>query len=162
MPLDVIILGSGSATPTSQRYPTAQALKIDECVFLIDCAEGTQMQLRRYKVKLQQIKAIFVSHLHGDHVFGLPGLFSSLSMLERTEPLDIFGPPYLEDWLTCQSKFFTSWGFPLHFRTLTAKEPEIIYGDKRITVSCFPLKHSISTYGYLFVENEKPLNIRRI
>jgi len=73
MTFSVTILGSGAATPTSQRYPTAQTLQIDERIFMIDCAEGAQMQLRRYKVKIRQIKAIFISHLHGDHVFGLPG-----------------------------------------------------------------------------------------
>jgi len=161
MTFSVTVLGSGAATPTSGRYPTAQALQIDECVFLIDCAEGAQMRLRRYKIKYRQIRTIFISHLHGDHVFGLPGLLSTLSMLDRTEPLDIFGPPYMEDWLAGQLKYFTPLGFPLIFHTLTGKEPELIYEDKRMTVTCFPLNHRIPTWGYLFREKAGLLNIRK-
>ena len=161
MIFSVTILGSGAAVPTSERYPSAQVLHINECFFLIDCAEGTQMQLRRYKIKLQQIKTVFISHLHGDHVFGLPGFLSSLSMLERTDPLDIYGPPYMENWLLGQLKYFTPLGFPLHFHTLTAKEPEMIYEDKQMTVTCFPLEHRIPTWGFLFREKKKLLNIRK-
>jgi len=161
MIFSVTILGSGAATPTSQRYPTAQTLQIDECVFMIDCAEGAQMQLRRYKIKIQQIRAIFISHLHGDHVFGLPGLLSSMSMLDRTDLLDLYGPPLMEEWLSGQLKYFTPLGFPLIFHTLTAKEPEVIYEDKRMTVTCFPLNHRIPTWGYLFREKAKLLNIRK-
>jgi ribonuclease Z len=161
MTFSVTILGSGAAAPTSQRYPTAQAIQIDEQIYLMDCAEGTQMQLRRYHIKLHQIKAIFISHLHGDHVFGLPGLLSSLSMLDRTEPLDLFVPPHLEEWYTELLSYFTPLGFPLQFHTLTAKEPEIIYENKRMTVTCFPLKHRIPTWGFLFREKEKLLNIQK-
>ncbi|MDR1347894.1 MAG: ribonuclease Z [Prevotellaceae bacterium] len=161
MTFSVTILGSSAAVPTSQRYPTAQALQVDDHFFLVDCAEGTQMQLRRYKIRVQQIRAIFISHLHGDHVFGLPGLLSSLSLLKRTESVDLFGPPYMEDWLRGQLKYFTPLGFPLLFHTLTAEEPEFIYEDKRITVTCFPLKHRVPTWGYLFREKKKLLNIRK-
>ena len=161
MSFSITILGSGAAAPTSQRYPTAQALQAGKKIFLIDCAEGTQMQLRRYRLTIQQIRAIFITHLHGDHVFGLPGLLSSLSMLDRKEPLDLFVPPYLEEWLTAHLKHFTPLGFPLHFHALTAEEPEIIYEDKRISVTCFPLKHRIPTWGFLFREKEKLLNIRK-
>jgi ribonuclease Z len=161
MIFSVTFLGSGAAAPTSQRNPTAQALQVDECISLIDCAEGTQMQLRRYKIRFQQIKAIFISHLHGDHVFGLPGLLSSLSLLDHTEPIDIFGPPFMNDWLTGQLKYFTPLGFPLQIHTLAAKEPERIYENKRMTVTCFPLKHRVPTWGYLFREKEKLLNIRK-
>jgi len=161
MTFSVTILGSGAATPTSQRYPTAQALNINEQIYLVDCAEGAQMQLRRYKIILSRIKAVFISHLHGDHVYGLPGLLSSLSMLDREEPLDLFVPPHLEKWFTEQSSFFTAPGFPLCFHTLTAKEPEMIYENKQITVTCFPLKHRIPTWGFLFREKEKLLNIQK-
>ena len=154
-------MGSGAAAPTSNRYPSAQALQIDERVFLIDCAEGTQMQLRRYKIKLHQIKMIFISHLHGDHVFGLPGLLSTLSMLDRKDALQLFVPPNLEEWLTEHLKYFMPLGFPLQFITITADKPEIILEDKKFTVTCFPLKHRIPTWGYLFREKPKPLNIRK-
>jgi len=161
MSFAVTILGSGAAVPASNRYPSAQALQIDERVFLIDCAEGTQMQLRRYKIKIQQIKSIFISHLHGDHVFGLPGLLSSLSLLERTEPLDIFCPPYLKEWFAGQLKYFTPLDFPVTFHTLENKQQDVIYEDKRFTVSSFPLKHRIPTFGFLFREKQKLLNIRK-
>ena len=161
MTFSVTILGSGAATPTAQRYPTAQAVQIDDRIFMIDCAEGAQMQMRRYHIKMQQIRAIFISHLHGDHVFGLPGLLSSLSMLDRTGPLDLYGPPLMEEWLSGQLKYFTPPGFPLHIHTLTGREPEVIFGDKRVTVTCFPLKHRIPAWGYLFREKEKLLNIRK-
>ena len=161
MTFSVTILGSAAAVPTSQRCPTAQVLQIDEHCFLIDCAEGTQIQLRRYKIRFQQLRAVFISHLHGDHVFGLFGLLSTLSMVERTEPLDLFGPPLLKEWLTGQLKYFTPLGFPLHFHTMTSKTPEVIYEDKRMTVTCFPLKHRIPAWGYLFREKEKLLNIRK-
>ena len=161
MTFSVTILGSAAAAPTSHRHPTAQALQADERFFLIDCAEGTQMQLRRYKFKYQQISAVFISHLHGDHVFGLPGFLSSLSLLDRREPLDLFGPPQLQEWLAGQFRFFTPLGFQLRFNTLQAKAQELIYEDKWVTVTCFPLKHRIPTWGYIFREKEKLLNIRR-
>ena len=168
----ITILGSGAAAPKTNRYPTAQALQVNECVYLIDCAEGAQMQLRRYKVKFQHIKVIFISHLHGDHVYGLLGLLSSMSMLDRTEPLDIFCPPYLDEWFLGQSKYFTPLGFQLNFHILTEPLPyphnkgesyalNVIYEDKNITVSCFPLKHRIPTWGYIFREKPKLLNIRK-
>ncbi len=161
MTFSLTILGSSAALPTSQRFPTAHVLQVDERFFVIDCGEGTQIQLRRFKVKMSQIKAIFISHLHGDHVFGLPGLLSSLSALDRTEPIEIYGPPLLDEWLTNQLKYFTPLNFPIHFRILASKEPELIYENKQITVSCFPLKHRIPTWGYLFREKEKLLNIRK-
>ncbi len=161
MTFSVTILGSGAALPTSQRFPTAQTLQIDDHLFLIDCAEGTQIQLRKFKIKFNQIQAIFISHLHGDHAFGLPGLLSSLSLLDRTKPIEIFGPPLLEEWLSGQLKYFTPLSFPIHYHTLSDKVPTTIYEDKYITVDSFPLKHRIPTWGYLFKEKAKPLNIRK-
>ena len=161
MSFRVTILGSGAATPMSNRYPSAQAVQIDERVFLVDCAEGAQMQLRRFKIKIQRLKAIFISHLHGDHVFGLPGLLSSLSMLGHAEPLEIFGPPDMKEWYNGQLKYFTPPEFPVKFHTITSRKPEEIYEDKRFTVTCFPLKHRVPAWGYLFREKPKLLNIRR-
>ncbi len=161
MTFSVTILGSGAALPTTQRFPTVQVLQSGERIYVIDCAEGMQMQFRRYYLKFNQIRSIFISHLHGDHVFGLPGLLSSLSLLDRTEPIEIFGPPMLEDWLMGQLKYFVPLSFPIHFHSLTTKEPAVIYEDKQLTVTCFPLKHRIPTWGYLFREKAKLLNIRK-
>ena len=161
MIFSLTILGSSAALPTSQRFPTAQVLQVDERFFLIDCAEGTQMQLRRFKVKFNQIKAIFISHLHGDHMFGLPGLLSSLSALERSEPMEIFGPPLLKEWLNDVLKYFKPINFPLIFHTLTSKEPELIYENKHIKVTCFPLVHRVPSWGFLFRETPKLLNIKK-
>ena len=104
MSYELLILGCGSATPTSKRNPTAQLLKMRERFFLIDCGEGTQQQLRRFKVKFSRINHIFISHLHGDHYFGLPGLLSSFHLLNRTNDLHLYGPPALEEVLNAVFK----------------------------------------------------------
>lgn len=161
MIFSVTVLGSGAALPTSQRFPSAQVLQVGERLFLIDCAEGTQIQLRRFKIRFNQIRAIFITHLHGDHVFGLPGLLSSLGLSGRTEPVDIFGPPFLKEWLTAAGKYFVPTGFPVSVHTMDAREPTTIYEDKQITVACFPLKHRVPTWGYMFREKPKLLNIRK-
>ncbi|MDR1673479.1 MAG: ribonuclease Z [Bacteroidales bacterium] len=157
----VTVLGSNAALPTLQRFSSAQWLQSGEQAYLIDCAEGTQIQLRRFHLKSAALKAIFISHLHGDHVFGLPGLLSSLSLLDRAEPLDIFGPLQMEEWLTGHLKHFLPLSFPVRIHHTTADEPMIIHEDKCLTVTCFPLKHRIPTWGYLFRERKNPLHIRK-
>ena len=161
MTFSVTILGSGAALPTTQRFPTSQVVQSGERLYMIDCAEGTQIQFRRYHLKFSQLRSVFISHLHGDHVFGLPGLLSTLSLSGRTEPMEIYGPPHLEGWLSGQMKYFTPLSFPVHFHTLTFAEPTVVYEDKQLTVTCFPLRHRIPTWGYLFREKEKLLNIRK-
>jgi ribonuclease Z len=157
----VTVLGSSAALPTPRRFSSAQWLQAGEWAYLIDCAEGTQIQWKRFHLKFAALKAVFISHLHGDHVFGLPGLLSSLSLLNRTKPLDIFGPAQMEEWLTEHLKHFSPLSFPIRIHHVTAAEPAVVYEDKQLTVNCFPLKHRIPTWGYLFREQMKPLRIRK-
>ena len=109
MQFQITILGCGAATPTSRHKPTAQVVNVHDKYFLIDCGEGTQMQLRKYKVKMQRIQAIFISHLHGDHFFGLIGLLSTYNLLGRKTPLTIYGPPGLEEVIRLQFKVSESY-----------------------------------------------------
>jgi len=153
MGLDLIILGAASATPTSNQYTTAQLLKMREHYFLIDCGEGTQKQLRRSKTKFSRINHIFISHLHGDHFFGLVGLLSTFHLLGRTAPLTIYGPPKLKDIVLTQFRAagtFTS--YPMQFIVTQHKVPQVLLETESYTISSFPLKHRIATTGFLFKE----------
>ena len=159
LPFTLTILGCSSATPTSERNPTAQLLNHGENLFLIDCGEGTQVSLRRMHIHFQRIKHIFISHLHGDHFYGLIGLVSSMHLLGRTKPLHIYGPPMLREILDMQLLASqTTLLYPLEFHATQAETPEIIFEDKQITVSSFPLLHRIPTTGFLF--REKPYERR--
>ena len=156
MGLDLVILGAASATPTSNQYTTAQLLKMREHYFLLDCGEGTQKQLRRSKTKFSRINQIFISHLHGDHFFGLVGLLSTFHLLGRSAPLTIYGPPKLKDIVLTQFRAagtFTS--YPMHFVVTQHKVPQILVETDAYSISSFPLKHRIATTGFLF--QEKPL-----
>lgn len=156
MGLELIVLGASSATPTSNTHTTAQLLKMREQYFLIDCGEGTQKQLRRAKVKFSRINHIFISHLHGDHFFGLVGLLSSFHLLGRTTPMHIYGPPKLKEIILGQFRAagtFTS--YPLHFIATQSETPEILVEEPTYTISSFPLDHRIPTTGFRF--EEKPL-----
>lgn len=128
----------------------------NECC-LIDCGEGTQRQLRKYKIKFSRIKNIFISHLHGDHFFGLIGLISTFSLLNRNSELNIFGPKGLKEIIQLQLKLSKSWiDFPLRFHELSSKESELILETDRIKVHTIPLKHRIYTNGFLFREQTQP------
>lgn len=156
MKLDLVVLGAASATPTSNQYTTAQLLKMREHYFLIDCGEGTQKQLRRSKAKFSRINHIFISHLHGDHFFGLVGLLSSFHLLGRKTPITIYGPPKLKEIILGQFRAagtFTS--YPIQFVATQADQPEVLLETDAYTISSFPLKHRIPTTGFLFAE--KPL-----
>jgi ribonuclease Z len=150
------ILGSSAATPSANRHHTAQVLTIGNQLNLIDCGEGTQMQLIRYKVKHQRICNIFISHLHGDHYFGLFGLLSTMHLQQRSSPLNIFGPPGLAELLTLQFKYAnTFFCFKINFQDLDASAHKLIYEDKFITVHTLPMEHRISCCGFLFREKPK-------
>ncbi|WP_159023433.1 ribonuclease Z [Formosa sp. L2A11] len=151
--MQLTILGCHSATPRISAHQTSQVLEIKNHVFLIDCGEGTQVQLRKYKVKFNRIKHIFISHLHGDHYFGLVGLVSTFRLLTRETDLHIYGPKGLEEVITLQMKLGGSWtNFKLIFHELTSKESKLIYEDDTVEVHTIPLKHRVYTNGFLFKE----------
>ncbi|MUP45489.1 ribonuclease Z [Gramella sp. BOM4] len=153
--MKVSILGCYAATPRSFTNPTSQVLEIKNHLFLIDCGEGTQIQLRRNKVKFSKIRHIFISHLHGDHFYGLVGLISTFRLLNRENELHVYGPKGIKEIITLQLKLANSWtNYPLIFHELQSKESELLYEDSTVTVKTIPLKHRIYTNGFLF--QEKP------
>jgi ribonuclease Z len=150
------ILGSSSATPSANRHHTAQVLTIDNQYHLIDCGEGTQMQLMQYKIKHQRICNIYISHLHGDHYFGLPGLLTTMHLQGRPTPLHLFGPPGLSEILSLQFKYSgTNLCFPLIFHELDTTFHKKIFEDKQITVYTIPMEHRVPCCGFLFREKQK-------
>ncbi len=156
MNFEVTILGSGAALPTSYRNPTAQYVQCNDRHILIDCGEGTQVQLRRYHVHIQKINHILISHLHGDHFFGLVGLLSSLHLLGRDKGLTIYGPEELEQIIRLQLEVGgAKLGFDLNFVKLNGKEHRLLFEDKLIEIWTFPLSHRIPTNGFLIKEKPK-------
>ena len=149
------ILGCYSATPRTITNPTAQVLEINNQMYLIDCGEGTQVQLRKHKIKFSRINHIFISHLHGDHFFGLIGLISTFSLLNRPNDLHIYGPKGIKDIILLQIKLSKSYTkYNLFFHELEAETSELIFEDDKITVHTIPLKHRVYANGFLF--KEKP------
>jgi ribonuclease Z len=162
MAFELTILGSSSALPTSERYPTAQVLKASGRFFLIDCGEGTQMQIRKQKIAFGKIRHIFISHLHGDHYYGLIGLISTFNLLGLKNDLHIYSPAQLKDVLQPQLDFIKAGlRFNIIFHSLDFKKPQLIFEDKIIEVISFPLKHSINCCGFLFREKMKERNIKK-
>lgn len=160
MNFSVTILGSGAALPTKNRMPTAQYVNCNNRHFLIDCAEGTQLQLRKYKLNFQKISHIFISHLHGDHYFGLVGLISTMNLLGREKELTIYGPKELQRLIRPMFEFGGArLGFKVSFVELTMDTNAIIFEDDIVEVNSFPLVHKIPTYGFLIKEKPKPLKI---
>lgn len=153
---ELTILGTGSATPTLKRNPSAQVLNVRDKLYLIDCAEGTQIALRKNKIKFQRIENIFISHLHGDHYLGLQGLISTFSLLGRKKDLHIYSPPGLEKLTELQFEISGSFKtYPIHFHELTSNKSEIILQNDQLVITAFPLKHRVPTYGFLFEEKKK-------
>jgi len=153
MTFSVTILGSNSAIPTLHRNPSAHLLNANERLFLIDCAEGTQLQLRRYKIHFQRIKHVLISHLHGDHFYGLIGFLTSLHLLGRKEELNIYAHPDLQQIIDLQlAASRTTLSYPLIFHPLVSDRRELIIDAERLKVYTFPLLHSVPTNGFLFVE----------
>lgn len=160
MSFSVTILGSGAALPTAQRNPTSQYVECNNRHILIDCGEGTQMQIRKAGVKLQKITHILISHLHGDHFFGLVGLLSSMHLLGRNQGLTIYGPEGLEEIIRLQLEVGGSkLDFSLDFVQLNGKENKLLFEDKIIEIHTFPLKHKIPTNGFLIREKLKERSI---
>jgi len=165
MGIKLTILGCHAATPRKDAFPTAQLLEIKNRSFLIDCGEGTQTLLRNHKVPFVKIKHIFISHLHGDHFFGLIGLISTFSLLDRKNDLHVYGPKGIKEVITLQLKLSKSWtSFSLYFHELESKESELIYEDKKVQIYTLPLDHRIYTNGFLFKEKigERRLNMEAI
>ena len=158
------ILGCYSATPRIIAHTTSQVLETRGHLFLIDCGEGTQVELRRHKIKFNQIKHIFISHLHGDHYFGLIGLISTFRLLTRETDLHIYGPKGLKEIITLQLKLSNSWtNFKLIFHELSSKESELIFEDDKVSVHTIPLDHRVYTNGFIFKEKpfERKLDIEK-
>lgn len=156
MSIKLTILGFNSALPTAFTHPTAQLLNIAERHFLIDCGEGTQVQLRKAKAKFNRINHIFISHLHGDHVFGLIGLISTFQLLGRDTALHIHGPKGIEEFITTQLRLTESNNsFDIVFNELHTKESVLVFEDDKVEVFSIPLNHRVYTNGYLFREKEK-------
>lgn len=160
--LGLTILGNNSAIPAFNRHPTSQALIFGDQVFLIDCGEGTQAQLAKYKIRRNKINHIFISHLHGDHYFGLIGLITSMSLMGRSNPLHIYSPAALKDIINLQlSVASASLPFPLHFHANPPNKRDVILSDEKIEVSCFPVQHRIPSHGFLFKEKKQPRKINK-
>jgi ribonuclease Z len=162
MRFEVSILGSSSATPIFNRNPSAQLLNVNERLFLIDCGEGTQLQLLHYGFKAQRIDHIFISHLHGDHYFGLVGLLSSLHLNGRTKPMCIFGPPQLQEILDLQFKYSqTILRYPINFYPTQEHTSELIFENKDIRVETIILDHRIPCTGFKFSQKKRLRKIIR-
>jgi len=158
--MKVTVLGSSSALPTSQRYQSAHVLTAHGRMFLIDCGEGTQMQLRKCSIRFGRINDIFISHLHGDHVFGLYGLLSTFNLMGRTNPIRLHAPANYDLLLRSHlSDFDIHLNFEIVFVPLQGNDPAIVYEDKHLTVAAFPLKHRIQAYGFVFREKPADRNI---
>ncbi|MBQ8450488.1 MAG: ribonuclease Z [Bacteroidaceae bacterium] len=155
-PFEVHILGCGSALPTTRHNATSQIVRICNKQFMIDCGEGTQLQMRRSHIHFSFVSHIFISHLHGDHCFGLIGLISTFGLLGRTAPLHIYADPLLQRLMQPQLNFFCNGlKYPLHFHNIDATKQAVIYEDKSITVETIPLQHHIPCCGFLFMEKPK-------
>lgn len=151
--MKITFLGCYAATPRSITNPTSQVLEIKNKMFLIDCGEGTQVQLRKNKIKFDKIKHVFISHLHGDHFYGLIGLISTFMLLNRKNDLHIYGPKGIKQLILLQLKASDSYtGYKLYFYELDSNLSEVIYEDNSVIVKTIPLKHRIYTNGFLFKE----------
>jgi hypothetical protein len=161
-PFKVHILGCGSALPTLQHNASSQIVELREKLFMIDCGEGTQIQLRRSRIHFSKIIAVFISHLHGDHCFGLPGMISTFGMTGRTAPLHVYAPAAFEPILDQTLSFFCQGlEFKVVFHAVDTTQNKVVYEDRSLTVETIPLQHRIDCCGYLF--REKPIlpHIRR-
>lgn len=156
MTFSLTILGSSSAIPTLTRNPSAHLLTVNERCFLIDCGEGTQLQLRKFHIHFQRINRIFISHLHGDHYFGLIGLLNTLHLLGRKDELHLYGPPSLKEIIDIQlESSLTLLNYPLFFHIVSDSGYNLIHEDESITIHSFPLLHSVPTCGFIFREKKQ-------
>jgi ribonuclease Z len=156
----VTILGNNSALPAYDRHPTSQVVTLDQHQFLIDCGEGTQMQLSRYKIRRSRINHIFISHMHGDHYFGLPGLITSMGLLGRETDLHLYAPPQIKPIIDAiLAAADTRLPYTLHFHPLG--EEGLLADDARFTVETFKTNHRIECWGFFFKEKKSPRRINK-
>lgn len=162
MRFEVHILGCGAALPLPGRNPTAQVVNVHEKQFLLDCGEGTQIALRKERIRMMRIDHICISHLHGDHYLGLPGLVSTFNLLGRTRPLHIYGPNRLKEVLDLHQEVGEGrLDFPLHFHPTSSEEPQVLFEDGSVQLESFPVKHRIPTTGFLLREKEREPGVKR-
>ncbi|MDL2242403.1 ribonuclease Z [Bacteroidales bacterium OttesenSCG-928-K03] len=162
MSIKITIIGSNSAIPSTHRWTSAQFLNVGGNGVLLDCGEGTQIRLKMFGIKLNAINQIYITHLHGDHFFGLIGLISTFHLMGRNKPLTIFGPKGLKEIINFQLEASNSFlCYELNFIETNPNEPEIIFEDKDYSVTSFPLRHSVDTTGFMFKEKEKLPNVKR-
>jgi len=160
MTFSLTVLGSNAAIPANNRNLSAHLLNANERFFLIDCGEGTQFQLRKYRISYNRIKHVFISHLHGDHYFGLIGLFNSMHMLGRKEEMHLYAPEMLREILAIQLNASQSvLNFQITFHPLQFDQPDLLFEDDRLSVHSFPLLHTVPTCGFLFREKNPPRKI---
>src|ERR1700748_2970881 len=156
MRFEVTILGSSSATPIYNRNPSAQALNINEHLYLIDCGEGTQQQMLRFDVKASRINHIFISHLHGDHYLGLVGLLSSMHLNGRTKNLKLFGPSHLKEIIDLQLKYSeTKLQYDIEFKVTNPDVAEVVVSNEDVVIETIPLEHRIACTGFVFREKKR-------
>lgn len=159
---EVHILGCGSAKPTLRHLPTSQVVNIREKLFMIDCGEGAQLQFFRSRQKFMKLNSVFISHVHGDHCFGLPGLVSTLNLLGRTANLNIFCPEGFSKLMSPFIAFFNNvMTYKVVFHEFSTSEPETIYDDRSLTVNTIPLRHRIPCCGFIFKEKQGLRHIKR-
>lgn len=162
MVFEVTILGSNSAIPAVKRHPTSQLVNVSDHFYLLDCGEGTQIQMRKYGVKFQRISCIFISHLHGDHYFGLIGLLNTMHLLGREKEIHIYGPKGLKEIIELQlDNANGNLRFPMHFHLVDNKQAEVVHEDKFVKVSAVPVKHKIPTFSYIIEEQAREPNIKK-
>ena len=156
------VLGTASALPTTERYPSAQVLDVRGRLFMMDCGEGAQIQLRKVGVSFLRIEHICLSHIHGDHIFGLFGLLSTMSLLGRSAPLRIYAP---KTFRTILDFFMIQFGegvqFEIDYVELDMKEPQVVYENRTVELLAFPLNHRVETFGYIIREKMPPFNVRK-
>lgn len=160
--MKITILGCYAATPRTFNNPTSQVLEMRNQTFLIDCGEGTQVQLRKNKIKFSKINHIFISHLHGDHSFGLIGVITTFAMLGRETDLHVYGPKGIKELILMQLKISGSYtSYNLYFHELESTESEVIFENEKVIIKTIPLKHRVYTNGYLFQEKSKERKLNK-
>nr|MBP7273460.1 MBL fold metallo-hydrolase [Saprospiraceae bacterium] len=162
MRFEFTVLGSNAAVPAYGRNPSAHMLNIYEKIYLLDCGEGTQMQLNLFNFNKNKIQVIFITHLHGDHCFGLPGLLTSMSLNKRVTELVIFSPPGLQQMIAAMLHYSqTEPSFVIRYEEVDTEQHQKIYENEQVEVFSIPLEHRISTTGYLFLEKQRKQKIRK-